>query len=54
MPEQNNEICVTVITNARVFDGKNDVLTQPVSVLIEGNKIVRVPISGCDHEGHSH
>jgi hypothetical protein len=22
--------------------------------MIEGNKIVRVPISGCDHEGHSH
>lgn len=22
--------------------------------VIEGNKIVRVPISGCDHEGHTH
>lgn len=28
--------------------------TSVFKSMIEGNKIVRVPISGCDHEGHSH
>jgi hypothetical protein len=28
--------------------------TSVFKSVIEGNKIVRVAISGCDHEGHQH
>jgi len=35
----------TLITNAKVFDGKSEQLTQPVSVLIEGNKIAQIGTS---------
>jgi imidazolonepropionase-like amidohydrolase len=31
-----------LITNARIFDGKSDGLTGPMSVLIEGNTIARI------------
>jgi imidazolonepropionase-like amidohydrolase len=32
----------TLITNARIFDGKSDQITDGMSVLIEGNKIARI------------
>jgi hypothetical protein len=35
-----------------IFKSSGD--TSIFKSVIEGNKIVRVPISGCDHEGHSH
>ncbi|WP_455389626.1 amidohydrolase family protein [Petrachloros mirabilis] len=31
-----------LITNARIFDGKSDKLTEPMSVLVEGNKITKI------------
>jgi len=32
----------TLITNARIFDGKSDQLTESMSVLVEGNKIAKI------------
>ena len=32
----------TLITNARIFDGKGDKLTESMSVLVEGNKIAKI------------
>ena len=32
----------TLITNARIFDGKSDKLTANMSVLVEGNKIAKI------------
>ncbi len=32
----------TLITNARIFDGKGDTLSGPMSVLVEGDKITRI------------
>jgi len=34
-----------LITNVRIFDGKGDTLTGPMSVLVEGNKIARIASS---------
>lgn len=33
---------VTLITNARVFNGRSDALTAPMSVLVDGNVIARI------------
>ncbi|RJG05722.1 amidohydrolase family protein [Noviherbaspirillum cavernae] len=33
---------VTLITNARIFDGRSDALTAPMSVLVDGNVIARI------------
>jgi imidazolonepropionase-like amidohydrolase len=44
----------TLITGARVFDGKSDALTPPMNVLIVGNKIAKLsaePIVGDDAAG---
>ena len=35
-------VAKTLITNARIFDGKSDKLTEPMSVLVEGNKINKI------------
>jgi imidazolonepropionase-like amidohydrolase len=32
----------TLVTNARIFDGKSDKLTENMSVLVEGNKIAKI------------
>lgn len=32
----------TIIINARIFDGKSDKLTEPMSVLVEGDKIAKI------------
>ncbi len=36
---------VTLINNARIFDGHSDKLTAPMSVLIDGNKITKIAAS---------
>jgi imidazolonepropionase-like amidohydrolase len=33
---------VTVFSNARIFDGKSDKLTEPMNVLVRGNRIERI------------
>jgi len=35
-------VAKTLITNARIFDGKSDKLTENMSVLVEGNKIAKI------------
>ncbi len=37
-----NPVAKTLITNAKIFDGKSDKLTGSMSVLVEGNKITKV------------
>lgn len=32
----------TLIQNVKIFDGKNEKLTEPMSVLVEGNKIAKI------------
>jgi len=40
--EEAKPVAKTIITNARVFNGKSDKLTEPMSVLVEGNKINKI------------
>jgi len=35
-------VAKVLITNARIFDGKSDKLTESMSVLVEGNKITKI------------
>ncbi len=44
-------VAKTLITDARIFDGKSDKLTEPMSVLVEGNKINKIATSITAHEG---
>jgi len=41
----------TLITNARIFAGTGDALSEPMSVLVEGNKIVKIAKSISTPEG---
>ncbi len=40
--EDAKPVAKTLITNALIFDGKSDKLTDPMSVLVEGNKIGQI------------
>jgi len=40
--EKAEPVAKTLITNAKIFDGKSDKLTEPMSVLVEGNKINKI------------
>ncbi len=40
--EEAKPVARTLIANARIFDGKSDRLTEPMSVLVEGNKITKI------------
>jgi imidazolonepropionase-like amidohydrolase len=40
--EDAKPVARTLITNARIFDGKSDKLTEGTSVLVEGGKITKI------------
>ena len=42
MAQEAKPVSKVLITNANIFDGKSDMLTEPMSVLVEGNKISRI------------
>ena len=42
LAEDNKPLSQVLITNAKIFDGRGDKLTEPMSVLIEGNKIKQI------------
>ena len=42
LAEDNQPLSQVLITNAKVFDGRSDKLTGPISVLVEGNKIKQI------------
>jgi imidazolonepropionase-like amidohydrolase len=42
MAQEAQPVSKVLITNASIFDGKSDKLTEPMSVLVEGNKISRI------------
>lgn len=48
---QESEKPVTLITNARVFDGEHEQLADGMSVLVEGNKITKIASSIAPPEG---
>lgn len=41
-PPRNQASAQVLIRNARVFDGKSDALSEPLDVLVEGNRITRL------------
>ena len=45
LAEDNPSLSQVLITNAKVFNGRSDKLTEPMSVLIEGNKIKQIAAS---------
>ena len=45
LAKDNESLSQVLITNARVFDGHDDKLTEPMSVLIEGNKIKQIGVT---------
>jgi len=40
--EAKAKVNTTLITNVRIFDGKSDKLSEPMSVLVEENKIQQI------------
>jgi hypothetical protein len=40
--EAKAKVNTTLITNVRIFDGKSDKLSEPMSVLVENNKIMTI------------
>ena len=42
LAEDGDSLSQVLITNAKVFDGRSDKLTEPISVLIESNKIKQI------------